>query len=209
MKILGYYISDKTIVNSEGEVCGLRTPLEFLLESKLDTIRMLYDLNHCVLNLSSMLGINYSKLSEATKLDKAPYHLRFIPNKLFSVKKPGAFSYYADASQYIKYPDEGLRYQVDLPPLVLATRAKEVGDKVYKVLTELGLEVTSLTSPIRAYEKTQLKWLCSEREKAVGDEVKVGIIDGIGSGIFGNRWEKYLKEDLNGQALQWKSSLQV
>lgn len=191
MKILGYHISGKTIVNSDGEVCGIRSPLEFLLEPKLDTIRMLYDLNHCICNLTSILDIDYSKLSVATKSDRLPYHLRFIPNKLFSIKKPDAFSYYADASQYIRYPNEDLL----LPPLILATRAKEIGDRVYKVLTELGLEVTSLTSPTRAYEKTQLKWLCNERKKAMGDEVKVSIIDGIGSGIFGSRWEEYLKEN--------------
>lgn len=191
MRILGYHISNTTIVNSEGEVLGYKSYLEFLLEPKPDTMRMLYNLDSSMLNLSSILGMDYSKLSATTKLYRNPYHIRFIPGKLLSIKRPDAFSYYADASQYVKYSSEDLL----LPPLTLATRAKEVGDRVYKVLTELGLEVTSLISPVRAYEKTQLKWLRGERKKALGDEVKVGIIDGIGSSIFGSSWERYFKEE--------------
>lgn len=192
MQILGYHIGQNTIVDSTGEVCGKQSYLEFLLQPKPNTIRMLYCLDHNVSNLLEMLNLNQweiKALIQDTKLFMPPYHLRFVKSKLFSVKRARAFAYYADASQYVKYTDGDLA----LEPLVLARRAQEVGEKVYKILGELGIGTTSLVSPARAYEKEQLKWLYSKRAEANGDPVKSGIIDGIGEGIYGESWKKYLE----------------
>ena len=192
MQILGYHIGQNTIMDSTGEVCGKQSYLEFLLQPKPDTIRMLYCLDHNVSNLLEMLKLNQWEiraLIQDTKLFMPPYHLRYVSSKLFSVKRARAFAYYADASQYVKYPDDDLA----LEPLVLARRAQEIGERGYRVLVDLGMGPTSLTSPSRAYEKAQLKWLYSKRAEANGDAVKSGIIDGIGSGIYGESWKKYLE----------------
>jgi hypothetical protein len=192
MQILGYHIGQNTIVDSTGEVCGKQSYLEFLLQPKPDTIRMMYDLDESVTNLARMLHMTEGELylfSEKTKLSMPPYHLRYVPSKLFSVKRARAFAYYADASQYERTSGEDLARE----PIVLANRAKGIGERVYQVLVELGISPTSLTSPARAYEKAQLKWLYSKRAEANGDPVKSGIIDGIGEGIYGESWKKYLE----------------
>ena len=189
MKVLGYHISPTAIVTSEGEVCTVKHPLEFLLQPKRDTIRILYNLDYSVPFITTEGRLDYKELVQTTKLKVPPYHIRYIPGKLLSIKRVGAFAYYTDANQYVKYP----KTDNSLSPIVLATRAKDVGDRVYSVLQELGLEVTSLTSPVRVYEKTQLKWLYQEKQKANSDPVKTSIIEGIGIGVFGDSWERYLK----------------
>ena len=109
MKVLGYCIVNKSIVDSDSKVCSGSSYLEFLLQHKPDTIRMLYHLDHNVDELLAMLNLSYNEvgsLIKSTMLHTGPYHLRYIPSKLFSIKRSGAFAYVADAHRYAQYPDE-------------------------------------------------------------------------------------------------------
>jgi len=190
MQILGYHIVDGLIVDSEGDECKGMSYLEFLLQPKPDTIRMMYDLDYNVTNLLEMLHLSAGEkmaLIAETKVYTPPYHLRWVQGKLFSIKRPKAFAYYADASRYVRYPAEDLA----LEGSVLANRAKEVGEQVYSVLSGLGLSPTSLVNPARAYEKGQLKWLYAQKREADGDPIKAGIIEEIGREIYGKTWEEY------------------
>jgi hypothetical protein len=193
MKILGYSISDGKIVTSDGEVCSSgQSYLEFLLQSKPDTIRMMYDLNNDVVSLTITIGLTDKEildLMHLTKLYFPPYHLRFVPSKLFSIKRPKAFSYFTDASQYVKYTFEGLPQE----PLVIATRAKEIGEAVYNTLTELGINPTSLISPAKAYIRSQVELLYNKMRESDGNLIKRDIISGIGLNIYGEVWTKHLE----------------
>lgn len=190
MKIIGYHIADG-IWNSDGESCiAGQSYLEFLLQPKPDTIRVFYDVNRDVTNLLGIMNISDKDslaLIHETKLYMPPYHLRFVAGKIFSIKRPKAFAYYANASRYVKTDDVGLQPE----PSFLALRAKEIGEQVYGILSGLGLNPTSLVNPARAYEKTQLKWLYSQKREADGNSVKSGIIDEIGLEIYGRAWEDY------------------
>lgn len=195
MNVVGYHITDEgLVVDSYGRVPFGTTPVEFLLRPQPDTIRMIYDLGYSIGGVVTLFGKTTDDLGDgAAKLTKLPYHLKYIPKKFFSIKRVGAFVYFADSSQYVGYPESDL----SLGPLVLATRAKEVGERVYQILKELGIDATSLTSPVRAYEKTQLSWLYNEKKKA-SDTVKSSIIDGIGLGIYGDNWSKFSEKMVGG-----------
>lgn len=191
MEILGYHITEFQVVTSDGDICKANL-LEFLLLPRINTIRMLYSVDYSLPNLADLVHLSVEEqhfLVETTKLSVPPYHLRYLPGKLLSVKRQGAFSFYADSQQYHKYPDTDM----EMLPSSLAKRARETGRRVYQVLEELGIEATSLTSPARAYEKSQISKLYKEKVSSSDDKVRCHIIDGIGEGVFGDRWTKYLQ----------------
>lgn len=193
MDILGYHISREGVLVSSGDSCdSLGNCLEFLLKSRSDTIRLLYSVDYSLAFALLQLHLSqdeYKYLEETTKLSVPPYHLRYVPGKLFSIKRTGAFSYFADSQQYLNYPISDLENS----GLSLALRAESTGRRVYQILTELGIETTSLVSPARAYEKSQISKLYKETVASSDDEVRSSIIEGIGMGVFGDRWTKYLQ----------------
>lgn len=187
MKVLGYHISsNNTIVDSDGTVCDSPN-FGFLLVSKPGTIRIMYDLDYSI----NLLGINFMpkltveeliKLRETTRLSLYTWSLRYVENKFFSIKRSGAFAYYCNASQYVNSS------RLDLPALDLAQRAKDTGDRVVKIFEELGLDSSSLTSPERAYTRTQIKRLYQELQNTK-DPFKKSIIRNIGLGVFPESWD--------------------
>jgi hypothetical protein len=191
MRILGYHISDKGATNSDKEVQGCLSLVEFLLQPKSDTIRVLYDLDfstHLLLVNLKFTAKEASVLVDTTKFHLPPYHFRYVPGKFLSIKRSTAFSYFSNASQYVKYPVENL----NLNSISLAERAREVGELVQKTFTELGIDPTSLTSPSRAYEKSQVEFLYKEMLRS-DNEIRKDIIDSIGLEVFGRSWEKYIE----------------
>lgn len=190
MKILGVSISNGLIADSDGKTCS-GSYLEFLLQPKPDTIRVLYNLNHDISNLLEMLNLSSDEITtllNTTRLRTEKYSLRYVPSKLFSIKRPGAFSYFADAHHYVKFSDD------DSQPdsLELACRARRVGEQVYEILTGLGIKATSLISPTRAYERTQIEWLYRKKTEANGNPVRSNIIDEIGTEVYGKAWESHI-----------------
>ena len=72
MEVLGYHITQNEIVVSDGEVCNRpEVFLEFLLQPKPDTIRMLYSVDEgvpCVLNTLHLTDAERTCLCSTTKL---------------------------------------------------------------------------------------------------------------------------------------------
>ena len=187
MRILGYHIDRGRVFTSDGEDNGQISVLKFLVRKYPNTIRIVYDLGYSVSSLLSYLGCSTSQrrdLLDTTKLYLAPYHIRYVPSKFMSLKTPSSFSYYSNAAQYVDLP-EPIRYSGQ-DPKYLVCKAQEIGERVYDILRDLGIETTSLTNPARAYEKTgfvgfmsieaQVSFLDSRRTK---DSLRNSIIDRI------------------------------
>jgi len=193
MKVLGYHISDKGAINSDNETAIELSLVEFLLQPKDDTIRIFYDLEYSTNFLLASLKFTPKEekvLRETTKFRLPPYYFRYVVGKFLSIKRTNAFSYFSNASQYVKYPSTDLA----LNAITLTDRARVTGELVKNILGELGIETTSLTSPARAYEKAQVEFLLKELKKSSGNKVREDIIDNIGLEVFGRTWEKYLLE---------------
>ena len=199
MKVLGYHISDKGTANSDKEVPNNLSLVEYLLLPKVDTIRIFYDLEYSVNFIQQSLKLTTKEigvLRDTTKFHLPPYHLRYVVGKFLSIKRSSAFSYFSNASQYAKDSGTGLV----LNPFAYADRARIVGEQVRDIFSELGIEAVSLTSPARAYEKSQVAYLYKEMQKFADNCVRKSIIDSIGLEVFGRSWETYLQEkgNLNG-----------
>lgn len=194
MRVLGYHITEKSAINSDREEKSQNLSLvEFLLQPKDGTIRVFYDLDYSVGYIFKSLKLTPREttvLMETTKFHLPPYHLRYVMGRFMSIKRANAFSYFSNASQYVKHSNSELA----LLPLTLAVLAKGIGEDVMNIFGELGIEVTSLTSPARAYERYQVEFLFKEMEKSGDNEVRRSIIDSIGLEVFGRSWEKYLQE---------------
>lgn len=193
MEVLGYHLSDGGLVDSNGDVPKNQSHVEFLLQPKQGVIRVFYDLDYSVPLLLKALKLTEREeevLRSSTKFHLPPYHLRYVPGKFASIKRASAFSYFSNSNQYVGHTNADLSTN----SLVLARRAKSTGELVRGIFGELGIGTTSLTSPARAYEKTQIEFLYQESKKARDNVVKRSIIDGIGLEVFGRSWEKYLLE---------------
>ena len=158
MKILGYHINDKAIVNSDGEVRAEPPYLDFLLQPREDTIKVFYHMGYNVANLLKLINLfedEGKKLQDEQKLYLPPYTLKHIAGKFFSIKKGHffgcPFANFSDMSQYkhAKFAE----YEAVGTCVEKAKEAKETGEAVYNALQSIGLHPTSLTSPIKSYEK--------------------------------------------------------
>jgi hypothetical protein len=193
MKVLGYHISDKGVINSDGETSLSLSLVEFLLQPKDGTIRVLYDLDYSIGSILKSLKLTVREtavLCDTTKFRLPPYQLRYVTGKFLSIKRVNAFSYFSNASQYSKRNTDA---ELTLQPLTLAKLAESVGKEVLGIFSELGIEAESLTSPARAYERTQVRLLLKEMQSSSSD-MRRKIIDSIGLEVFGRTWEKYLLE---------------
>jgi len=146
-------------------------------------MRVMYDLDYSVRNLMKKIGEEVPL--DSTKIRIGVYRINYVAGKLFSVKRAKAFVFFANASRYVTYPEDDL----NLDSVILAERARDVGEHVYTILSELGINVTSLINPVRTYER-QIKWLYQRRD-VEEDPVVVGIVDKIGSEIYGEAWERH------------------
>lgn len=193
MRIMGYHVNGGKVTTSTGKDSSGQSLLEFLVQPEPDTIRVMYDLDHSAARALAIAGIDSPEIksmsgdSRGLTFYLAPYHIRYIKGKLFSVKRVGAFAYYANASRYTPYPPEDL----GLEGSVLANRARETGEQVLQILQGLELNPTSLVNPARAYEKKQIQWLYNEKINADGNPVKAGIIEEIGFDIYGRTWQDF------------------
>jgi hypothetical protein len=150
MKILGYYIKDNIIINSDGEYCDKRPYLSFLIERKPDTIRLFNYLYESVKGITKILNWNdkiTNRLIITNKLNLSPYKFVYYPYKFFSIKKSNYLSvdktqltYYGDLSQYINKE-------------LSAEYTRDIGQEIYDVLVELGLSPTNLISPYKQFSK--------------------------------------------------------
>lgn len=191
MRVLGYHIADEGAVDSDGDTPQKLSLVEFLLKPKEDTIRIFFDLDFSIYFLLKSLKFTPTgekSLRNTTRYHLPPYQLRYVVGKFMSIKRSNGFAYYSNASQYVNlHPMSSFRVVSN----ILALKAKDVGEKVRGILDELGIETTSLTSPARAYEKSQVARLVRELEASSNDEIRRGIIESIGLEVFGRTWEDY------------------
>lgn len=159
MNIIGYHINKSVIATSEHEYCTESPWLEFLLRDseRADTIRIMAHLDYsvaCLCKLIDLTDEECTRFFNAGKLYISPYTLRYVPGKFFSIKK--GFDYNA---QFINFSDANQYKAVDLTakPTALAESAHLTGAEVYQALVDIGLHPTTLTSPVRAWEKEKMK----------------------------------------------------
>ena len=151
MKVIGYHIA-KGMVFSTDKSCTSDNLLEGML-SKQEALRVLFNLDYSLADILKSLGVTEEEgntMLLTTFLFKPPYKLRYIPGKFLSIKKNTSFAYYSNASQYKVFP---LSY-LSKDPSELILEAKKVGERVCSVFKDLGINTTSLTNPIRVYEKS-------------------------------------------------------
>lgn len=184
MKVIGYHISENGIISSDNEEFKASDEcFEWLLKPKPDAIRMLYHIEYNVANLLRMARIGKEagrELLYTTSLIVRPYTLRYVPGKLFSIKRKGAFAYFSNAGQYSSFPSEWLTRDAR----ELALKAQEVGYKALDALRELGIEATSLTNPYRAYEKSPAAVKLAQMMEEETDEIKRNVMRKIALGII-------------------------
>ena len=160
MRIIGYHISNGIIANSDGEIVTEPSFLDFLLEPKPDSIKIFYHIGYNIANLLKMIDFTKEKakkLHDTEKLYMAPYMLKYAPNKFFSLSKGSYWAFFCNANQYsLAQLDNS---DTPISCLAKANKAKEAGKQVYDTLTSVGLHPTTLTSPVRVYEKEVLNKL--------------------------------------------------
>ena len=166
MRILGYHISNGIIANSDGEHTIEPPFLDFLLQPKTDTIKVFYHLGYNVANLIKLINLTKEeakRLHDTSKLRLPPYELTYPAGKsrFFSAKKGyyfgNPFATFSDMSQYS--PAELNEAETVESCTAKAKLAKITGEIVYGALAKLGCHPTSLTSPIKVFEKEYLKKL--------------------------------------------------
>lgn len=158
MRIVGYHISSKGIIcNSDGEITDKPPYLDWLLEPKPDTLKILYNMTQSIASLAKITNMTLEEIQELTKKTKAyfpPYKIDYIANKYFAIHKGyywGApFAFFADAHQYKNTEVNEDRNNIDC--FRKAEEARRIGEVVYNTLRNLGLNPKSLTSPIKTFE---------------------------------------------------------
>lgn len=176
MQVIGYHINeDGLLANHKGEICTEHY-LGFLSKDRKDpvtgqnNILVFWHLNQAVavlLRIFELTPAQLEKLNRSTTVFLAPYTLRYLPNKFFSIKEGsngtryenGLFVNFGDVSQY----NPELTFSRDdknaATVVARAREAQKTGQTVYDTLWQLGLNPTSLTSPVRAFEKEVLETL--------------------------------------------------
>lgn len=159
MRILGYHVSSNGIVaDSDGNYTTEPPYLDFLLEPKQDTMRILYYMTENISNLAKLTNLSEEEVkkfeAKNNKIYIAPYKLTYIPNKYFAVQKGyywGApFAFFSDAHQFKNVPateNENIEQCIEK-----AKEAQQIGEAVYNAMTSIGLKPKSLTSPIKTFE---------------------------------------------------------
>jgi hypothetical protein len=172
MNIVGYHINKDGAFNSDGEKQTEPSFMDFLLASKNDCIKVMYDLDYSVACLCRLLEADDRDCKNLAKgnLWWEPYHLRYVPGKFLSIKKGKAWEapyvLFSDIKQYTT-TDIDL---YDLKPFVCARFAQELGQAVQKVMQSLNTEPETLTSPISIYEKQVLNKLDLPTSDHIPDE---------------------------------------
>lgn len=178
MNIIGYHVGDTSVASSNGEIRTQSPWLDwFLSQSQQDAIQCFYNLDVDVARLLKLINFDSTegrKLLSNGKLYIAPYTLRYIPKKFFSIDRGFGrghpFATFSDMSQYCPVPIDS---RDDKPEglLARANKAAKIGTEVYGILASLGLKPTTLVSPIRVFQKGVLDKLDLPTVDDIPDEV--------------------------------------
>lgn len=164
MQVVGYHITPYGVTNSDGQSCNVKDRiLNFLLEIKGDdVIKCFYHMDYSVANLLKMLDIDEyhcRKLHEEKSFTMEGFRFFYVPGKTFSIRDSvrdntnnRPFANFSDASQYI----QGWQLNEFDNDTVKADTARIAGNIALDTFESIGLNPTTLTSPIRAFQK---EWL--------------------------------------------------
>lgn len=157
MKITGYHIQGDTAVNSDGDTTK-GDVLQFLLNDKPEGLKVFYNLDWAVARLIYLMNLPrgvVSKFWNTGRLYWQGYELFFVPHRYLGIKygKHWGETAYADIFQY----DSNLPFEIDA--LEAAKRAAEIGQEVYEAMQLIGLEPSTLSSPVSAFQKQFLSTL--------------------------------------------------
>jgi len=161
--MIGYHADLEKIVDSEGKCCAFGDWLQWLLNNDLYEDKIAYDLDHFVACLLRHIGISREqgqKLLDAHKLylQGTGCKLAYYANKVFTIDyghgKGHAYTYFYNAKQYTDTHHED-RKDIEYV-LNKAVIAQCVGEQVLAAYKEIGIASGSLTSPIKAFERSGL-----------------------------------------------------
>jgi hypothetical protein len=174
MKIVGYSVSDGKIKSSDNEVAESKY-VRFLLKKKPDTIRLFFSLETASEKLYALLNYNTAQVEElrkTTKLYISPYHLRYVPEKFFSIKSARAFAYYGEIEKYS--PDV-----IDDPYII-----KDIGEQVYRTLEDIGLTPINFINTQKHYLSLNGDKIPPEQlMKYATDPIRIRVIGEIVDGL--------------------------
>ena len=151
MRIIGFHLADKILVNSDGESCS-EDYLGFLLKDKGECIKVFYSLDWAVARLCYLLNLTEKQLRSlwsTGNLYANGYKLFYVPHRYFGLSygKHWGEASFSDIFQF----NVDLSYDVE--PLDAAKKAAEIGEVVYSTLTKLGFSPKSLSSPVATLQK--------------------------------------------------------
>ncbi len=153
MDIKAYHILDHTIYCSDGTSCD-KDYFDYLLRDD-KSLKVFYNLDWSVARLMYLLGIPENllqRLWRTSKLYYNGYNIFFVPHRYLSIEygKHWGSATFSDVHQY----DPNLPYDAEPNDAVLS--AVGIAYEVYDTLDKLGINATSLSSPVSAYQKTFL-----------------------------------------------------
>jgi len=184
--VLGYSHEGGSLVISDGRVSHFAWS-NLALNKEENALRLFASLEEDIPPLLTSLGLTdfeRRNLEEFTWLHWRNIRIRYVPSKLFSLKRYGCFAFFANASSYARVP---LSFTTGHAK---ADWAKGVGEAVYSILSQLGLNVTSLVNPAKVYEKNELTRLFTAWSDSEPNSLRQNVVHKIGEDTFGHRWEK-------------------
>jgi len=172
--VKGYYSTENSLLTSDGTRRTEPPYLDWLLEQKGD-YHVCYHLDHFVACLCRLIQLEHrevKRLIDNGRLRLEAYTLDYIPGKFFSIKHGAGYGrpyiLLSDISKFIEYTftedvTEGFRR---------AKQAKEAGEELADALVSLGLNPSTLVSPIRAWEKERMAALNLPTQDDVPEQVE-------------------------------------
>jgi len=156
--MIGYRITNRFIINSEGTICDKPSFLGFLLDDHPGEVKVFYHLDADVASLLKLIRITEAegrRLAETEKLAIPPYRMTYFPGRFFSIDAgyaPGhPYSNFSNMHQYTE-----THYTSNNNPEIAINQAKEAAataKEAQDTLTYLGLPTDKLTSPVAAFSK--------------------------------------------------------
>ena len=158
MKVIGYYSTEDSLLTSDNVRITKPPYLGWLLKQEGD-YHVCYHLDHFVACLCRLIELDkweIKKLVDKGRLKVESYYLSYTPGKFFSVKQGTGYGrpyiLLSDASKFLE-----CTFTADIAEgFKKAEEARLIGVQLAKALVSLGLNPSSLVSPIRAWEKESM-----------------------------------------------------
>lgn len=158
MKVTGYYSLEDRLLTSDGIQITKPPYLGWLIEQKGD-YHVCYHLDHFVACLGKLIQLEkweVKKLVDTGKLKTGAFYLDYVPGKFFSIKQGTGYGrpyiLLSDSSKFIE-----CTFTKDVKEgFGRAEQARQVGEEIAEALVSLGLNPSTLVSPIRAWEKERM-----------------------------------------------------